>query len=74
MQSDKFDTEKVISGRNASWDRKVDETFIRDHRINGPRPVRVESIFPDLEPLEASNRRSQSGVDLGKVSHNRAFV
>lgn len=57
MKSDELNPKKVISRGDAGRDCEIDETLVSDHRVDSPSPVRVESIFPNFEPLKTSNRR-----------------
>ena len=57
-----FDTEKILTSRNAAGDREAHKTFVGNKFVDCPLAP-VKTILVDLEPLETSN------VGLSCVGH-----
>lgn len=53
VQSDDFNTEEVVSGRNALGHVEVPPTSVINEVIDGPGTA-VETLVSDLEPLQAA--------------------
>ena len=60
--------QEVLASRDARGDRESDFALVRDHAVHTPGLVRdVETVFPDLEPLEASHVSLECVRDLGPL-------
>ena len=75
VQSKQLYPQQVLARRDASGDRGVRPSLVRNHGVDGPyRLGGVERLFVDLEPLQARKGCGCSVVDLGHVIHDGAFV
>lgn len=55
VESNDLGTKEVIARSNASRNFEVDEAFVGNQCINRPSPIRVKTVFIDLEPIETSH-------------------
>lgn len=72
MQRDDLRTEQVIPILDALGQRELDFAFVVVQACHSPGAVRVQSVFPDLEPLESRNCCRQRTVYLGEIYHDRS--
>lgn len=66
MKSDELVAEQVFARRDAVGDLDIPATVVSNQLVDGPFASRlVETLFSDLEPLEAGDTEASGIVDLG---------
>ena len=65
MQRDDLRTEQIIPILDALGQRELDFPFVVVQACYSPGAVRIQSVFPDLEPLETRDGCCQRTVYLG---------
>ncbi len=53
-RTDQFNTEEILSVRNALWNLERHQALVSNKPVHGPLCPRTVAVFVDLEPIEAS--------------------
>jgi hypothetical protein len=74
VQSDELMTHEVLAWCDARRDRERDFALVCDQTVDTPLAVRAETVFVDLEPLEASDGERGGVGHLREVGDDGALV